>query len=575
MPTENKERFAGLKAQMAAAAETRGETTTGLGRFKRRETVEQDNTTTKSAVEETAVFKILNDSSLDPKEKAQKVAELLFFNEEDLEANATAVAENQAMVAQLLADFVEHNKQSIMLTRDNPLSELRTGIRDVFEKYHTLVQGREDLKEKLTAIDEIISKHGGPEGLITALLNAKTKEAEKKEMDDAVRAESERVSALTSDVRDLDRSTSVLRATIEEQESDRLLFLKGEKKRQIAAQKEERIQKEADLAIKRQDLAAANEALSAKTVKLDTFMATEDYQLHQKILGILDIGTDEFKGKLTDLSNVTLGYIDDTSATLAGVRAQLEKLLGRVTGVHTLTQNTAENVAILIEGQEMAQRHNATKMQEIESSEVGGGVEGMKREKKLRALHQHVSAVEKTTQSTASVSGELGKVQVSLTNFKDQMQEGLADSIEQQMLAVGSAAMTGNATLMRIESLATFVQGLVTKGQYMSEAQHFLGDMAKEMERSLMSRMAKNEGLRGVADVLKEMTDAMDDRNDVVLELAKDRKGLIDRLIDQSKELARVNQDALGIESEINREVYLKKDGEAVTAEAPSPLKLG
>ncbi len=576
MSTDNTPRFAALKAQLAKAAETGTTEKTGLGRFRRSEVLEQDNTSTKTDIETTELYKVLCNPDLDPKQKAEKIAEILTFNEEDLEGSEKAVKEVQAVVAHFLTQFTKHNQDSIKLTRDNPLSELRTGIRQVFEEYHTLNQGRDDLKEKLKTIDEIIEQHGGPEGLIKALLTAKDKEIEKKALDEALHEEAKRVEALTAEVRDLDRGTSVLRATIADQESDRLLFFKGEKKRAIAAQKIEQAEKEAVFAQKSQDLVAANASLSGKTTALQQFMATEDYQIHQKILGVLDIGTDDFKDQLRALSDVTLSYIDNTSSTLEGVRNQLEVLLNRVTGVHTITQNTAENIAIVLEGQQTAQARNATKLQTIESTETAGGIEGMRREKKVRALHQHVTAVEKTIQSTAAVSGELGKVQVSMTNFKDQMQEGLADAIEQQMLAVSSAALTGNATLMRIESLATFVQGLMTKGQYMREAENFLGDMAKEMERSLMSRMAKNEGLRSVGHILKEMTGAMDERNDMVLEIAEERKGLIDRLIEQSEELARTNKDALAIESRINKDVYIApKVGEPDGAAAPSPLNLG
>lgn len=566
MTDSMKNRFSAVTEQLraASAVSTAPEEGNALSRFRRRQGAEQESAVvdTKPAVETTEVFKILVDANLDPKEKAEKIAALMVFNEEDLENNAKSIAENQAVVAQLMKEFIEHNKKSIELTRDNPLSELRGGIREVFEEYHKLVSDRGELKDKLTVIDGIVSKHGGAEGLIKALLSAKDKQLEKEALDQAILAARGTVDGFGVDVRRLDTSALALRSQITEAESDNFLWFKGEKKRQIARDKQERAQVEAELEMKRIDMEKASETLAAKTTELQTFVTAEDYQVHQQILEVLDIGTQDFKDKLTSLSNMTLSYIDNTSGTLEGVRLQLESLLGRVTGVHTATQNTVENVAIMLEAQEMAQKQNAVKMQAIEAESTEGGLAGMKREKKLRALHQHISATEKTTQSTASIAGELGKVQIDLTNFKDQMQEGLADAMEQEMLAVGSAAATGNATLMRIETLATFVQGLVTKGQYMQESEYHLGEIAKEMERSLMARMAKNEGIRNVADVLKEMTSAMDDRNDVVLQIAEDRKALIDRLIDQTRELGRTNEEALAIESTVNKKLYGSNDNE-------------
>ncbi len=548
-------RFAAVTEKLRA---TQGETTaeTGLAKFRRRETKEQDNTSTRPDGETTAIFKILTDTSLDPSERAEKIAEMLFFNEENPEENVKSIAENQAVVAQLLKSFVEHNKQSIILTRDNPLSELRTGIKEVFERYHALLSGREDLKDKLVLIDGIISQHGGAEGLIKALLSAKDKQLEKEALDRGLFDARSVVERLDGEVRTLDQSSLSLQHKIADNEGDAFLFFKGEKKRQLAEDRRARADVDAQLTLKRQDMEKANTVLTGKATELHAFVSAEDYQVHQQILEVLDIGTEEFKGKLTALSEITLGYIDDTSETLEGVRGQLEKLLDRVTNVHTMTQNTVENVSILLDAQEKAQKNNALKLKELESEEVTGGVASMRRDKTRRSLNTHVSALEKTTQSTASVAGELGKVQIDLTNFKDQMQEGLADAMEQQMLAVGSAAATGNATLMRIETLATFVQGLVTKGQYMRESEYHLGEVAKEMERGLMARMAKNEGIRNVADVLKEMTSAMDERNDVVLQIAEERKQLIERLITQSQELGRTNEAALGIESTVNKRLY-------------------
>jgi hypothetical protein len=557
MSIDPKNRFAAVTAELRKTSALSGaEEATGLGRFRREKAAEQTNVSNGPKAEETAIFKVLNDASLDPKEKAQKIAEFLFFNEEDLEANAKALAENQAMVAQLLKDFTEHNRESIKLTRDNPLSELRTSIKDVFDEYREMVAGRSDLQEKLKVIDDILSKHGGTEGLVKALMSAKGKEEEKEALESAVRAEQARVEGLRKEARDTAREVSALRAEIEGNESDTFLFFKRGKKHEIAQARQRLTEKETALAGKQDAIATAGQSLGEKAKGLEAFMSNGDYHVHTKILGILDIGTEEFREKLTNLSNVTLNYIDNTSTTLESVRNQLEKLLGRVTDAHTTTQNTVENVSILLDAQGIAQKHNTALLQKIQETPADGGLEGMKREKKLRGLNAHVTGIEKHVQSTATISGELGKVQIGLTNFKDQMQEGLSEAMGQQMMAVSSAAATGNATLMRIETLATFIQGLVVKDQYMQEAQYHLGEIAKEMERSIMSRMATNEGIRSMGDVVSEMVTMMSDRNDVVLQTAEERKKLIESLIEQNDRLGKTNEQALAIEGLVNKKLY-------------------
>lgn len=511
-------------------------------------------------IENTEAFKILTDASLDPEQKIEKLTALLAFDENDLEGNVQRLNENRAIVAALLADFTQHNKESIELVRDNPLSHLRTGIKDVFEEYHSLVGDRADLKAKLELIDKLIEDKGGPQGLIDAMLAARDKEVEKNALEKALNEATAEVEQLNSDIGSLSAEVTTLARAIETDEKDAFLFFKGEKKKLLTRRRVSKTEKETEIEKKKASLTGANETLRSRTASYQAFVDTDDWRINEKILEILDIGNEEFIERVKALSSLTLSYIDNTEETLTGVRDQLESLLQRVTGVHTLTHNTKENVAVMLEAQRNAQERNAHALRAFDGKEEASGLDALTQEKKKRALNQHISAIDKTIQSTAAVSGELGKIESSLTNFKDQMEEGLADAIEQQMLAVGSAAVSGNNTLMRVEGLATFVQSVITKGQYTKESEAALGELAKEMERALMGRMAKNASIRDLNAALKEMADAIDVKNDVVLEIAEERKALIDKLIEQSENLARANEEALAVEASVNKKLYASED---------------
>ena len=511
-------------------------------------------------IENTEAFKILTDASLDPQQKIERLMVLLTFNEEDLDANVERLNENRAIVAALLADFTRHNKESIELVRDNPLSHLRTGIKDVFEEYHSLVGDRADLKAKLELIDELIAQKGGPQGLIDAMLTARDKEVEKNVLEKALNNATVEVESLNGEIGGLNADVIALSRAIETDEKDFLLFFKGEKKRLLTKRREAKTEKEARIEKQKVALQEAETTLTEKADSYKSFVDTDDWRINERILEILDIGNEEFIERVKALSDLTLSYIDNTEETLNGVRNQLESLLQRVTGVHTLTHNTKENVTIMLDAQQKAQERNAQTLRAFEGDGEATGLDALTREKKKRALNQHVSAIDKTIQSTAAVAGELGKIESSLTNFKDQMEEGLADAIEQQMLAVGSAAVSGNNTLMRVEGLATFVQSVITKGQYTKESEEALGELAKEMERALMGRMAKNASIKELNSALKDMADAIDVKNDVVLEIAEERKALIDKLIEQSENLGRANEEALAIEATVNKKLYASED---------------
>ncbi|WP_428410170.1 hypothetical protein [Hyphococcus sp.] len=552
-------RFEAVRARLR---QTQGETAKEERR-ERRVSISGSQETAESAtteIENTEAFKILTDATLDPEQKIEKLMALLTFDENDLEGNVQRLNENRAIVAALLADFTQHNKESIELVRDNPLSHLRTGIKDVFEEYHALVGDRADLKAKLELIDQLIEQKGGPQGLIDAMLAARDKEVEKIALEKALNEATDAVKGLNEFIAAQQAEVKALSRAIETDEKDAFLFFKGEKKKLLTRRREQRTVAETAIEKKKGELVFANEALQERTGAYQSFIDTDDWRINEKILEILDIGNEEFIERVKALSDLTLSYIDNTEETLTGVRNQLESLLQRVTGVHTLTHNTKENVAVMLDAQRKAQENNAQMLRAFDTVPEASGLDALTHEKKKRALNQHVSAIDKTIQSTAAVSGELGKIESSLTNFKDQMEEGLADAIEQQMLAVGSAAVSGNNTLMRVEGLATFVQSVITKGQYTKESEAALGELAKEMERALMGRMAKNASIRDLNAALKEMADSIDVKNDVVLEIAEERKALIDKLIAQSENLARANEEALAIEATVNKKLYASDD---------------
>jgi hypothetical protein len=202
-------------------------TQTGLSSARDTETADD------TAIENTEAFKILTDASLDPEQKIEKLMALLTFNEEDLEGNVQRLHENRAMVAALLADFTKHNKESIELVRDNPLSHLRTGIKEVFEEYHTLIGERADLKAKLELIDQLIEQRGGPQGLIDAMLAARDKELEKNALEKALNEATRGVETLSADISRLTSEVRALDRELEIESNDVFLIFKTQKKRRL------------------------------------------------------------------------------------------------------------------------------------------------------------------------------------------------------------------------------------------------------------------------------------------------------------------------------------------------------
>lgn len=536
----------------------------------------------KHSLEKSEVYQILIDPMLEPKEKAEKIAQLLAFDETNLEANPERQAESKLVLAQLLSNFKDYNVSVMELIRDNPLSELGTDISVVFEKYHTLVGSRGALDEKLKLIDEALGLHGGPEGLVTALLSAKDKEIERAQMETALNLSRAEIERMTSDLRTLDSTVNELDSSVTIAESDRFLFFKTAKKEEVRQDKdllrEARIQRETSTAV----VEEKKRVFEAQAGKYQAFLSDGDFQLHQRILEILDVGSPEFKAQIAALAELTIGYINDTETTLSGSEAQIKLLLERSQKVLTSIQNTGEHVSILLTGQNMAQDINTAKLQSYAAKTDGlTGMELMAHKKVETALNRHITETSSGVKSSALLSQEMGKTETAQVSYVGRLQEGLSEAEEQKLISIGSASMTGVATLSRVESFAAAVPGLIAKGQYAQDAKYALGELNKEFERALSAKIAGNTSITNFTETLRDVREAMSDRNDVEITIATQRKDLIERMIEETEKLSKVNEAALSIEGTVNKELFGKpeandnpKKGGAGGAPAGSALRM-
>ena len=121
--------------------QTKKETQSRTALFGASESEQAAQASAVTEVTETEIFKILVDNSVDSNTAIDRIADLMTFNFEDTENEKqfAALREVRMIIAALIQDFTEQSKQSIQMTRDNPLSELTTSIRSVFENYHSLV----------------------------------------------------------------------------------------------------------------------------------------------------------------------------------------------------------------------------------------------------------------------------------------------------------------------------------------------------------------------------------------------------------------------------------------------------
>ncbi len=528
---------------------------------------EQDNeTSAQFNVTNSKIHQILTDSSLEDSEKIAQVSEMMLLDFENPEGEKSPLSEEQKKVAdevrtvikKLVADYNEHNRECIRLTRDNPLSELKKSMQDVMDNYHKVVKGRQDLKGKIDNVEGIIAAVGGEKELVHAIVNAKDMQIEKGALQDSLSEKQATVSGLNSEIRQLEIRESRLSKSVEAGDKAWVLF--GESKRQYRADKKELTEVKDSLVSKREALETQSTSLSEATTAYEEFVGKDSYKVHEQILEILDIGDENFKRDLTALAEATLQYVDDTEDTLTQIHDQLEVILKRTDDGLTVNSNIGDKVEILRQALEQSTKKNIEGLDAFKKKAGAPEVEGLeglsglgeREAKKLeQAAHSYITDMDGVHVTTTTLSDQLQKLNVSLINMRELVDQGRTRAQTQQVVAITTATASGKNMLDGAQALAALVQSLVNEGQYQAEAEEAFGDAMKVMERSLLARESRVSAIDRMASLTQEMSAAMDTSNDATLAIAMAEKDQLDRLTDAMEELKQTAERKVGMSAEV------------------------
>lgn len=492
---------------------------------------------------ENEIFQLLEDETLTANEKEEKLIELVSLNPESAESvknNKDMMAKMKLLIKEVYDEFAEHNKKSIQLATDNPLSKLTSGIQEVFENYHVMTEERSELKGTLKTVDELLKEMGGEDKLVAAMLEAKGRSKEVLGLTEKVKVAKE--VAEKSRTRANRTNTKMYEVTnkLRELESGFFSFLKSA---DIKAAKEDLAGLEDKNDERMEELQKDNVALKELTNKLKKLKDSKDFAVHKQILAILDIGDDSFKEKLSRLGGVTLQYIDDTKRIMTNVRDQLEMLLTDVDSSLDVNINIRERMTILSSAMLKANdisidRLNAFKE---EAATEESSLAQLENEKVTRVANEYISDLGDTMVSTGMLNADVQKIEVVIMSLRDQLKNGLLDSNEQLLISVTNATAGGMVMMNKAQTLGTLAQSVIAKGQYLKETEETYGDLADQFRNQLAVRAGRNDTLDSMTDVLHTISESMEDTNDDSAGLIADQRGLILELnegVDRLKEAA-------------------------------------
>lgn len=497
------------------------------------------------------VFALLEDETLTAEEKQEKLLDLVSLNTESadsVKANKELMIQIKNMVKSVYDEFAEHNKRSVELAMNNPMSKLSSGIQEVFENYHEMSEGRADLKKTLKTVDELLQDMGGEDKLVSAMLEAKGRAKEMTKVTEKLKeaktvVEKARVKA--------DRTNSKMYDTRQKLftlESGFFSFLKAA---EIKTAKEDLAGLEDKNDERMGELQKANLELKTVTSELEKLKNSKDFAVHKQILAILDIGDDSFKEKLSTLGGVTLQYIDDTKRIMTGVRDQLEVLLTDVDTSLDVNINIRERMTILSSVLLKANDVSIERLIKLkeDNKDEESSLAKLENEKLTRIADEYISDLSDTMVSTGMLNADVQKVEIAIMSLRDQLKNGLLDSNEQLLMSVTNASAGGMLMMNKAQTLGTLAQSVVAKGQYLKETDETFGDLAESFRNQLAVRQGRNNTLDSMTDVLHTISESLEDVNVDNADLIADQRDLIFDLNDSVDRLKEAAETARSLQS--------------------------
>ncbi|NCC22667.1 MAG: hypothetical protein EOM26_09445 [Alphaproteobacteria bacterium] len=536
------------------------------------EATEQDNgLSAQFSLNESAIYRTLLDTSLDKSEMFDRISRMMLIDFEDTDSERHPLNEKfgqqtteiRAIIKKLVADYNEHNRECIRLSRDNPLSELKKSLQDVMDNYRDVVRGRADLKGKVQNVETMIAELGGEKELVKAIVDAIDRQREAERLEGIVAERTRNVSGLDGEIRTLEYTQRRLTRSVNE--GDSKLFLMGEARRQYREDKRELGAISDKIAAKRANLADAREGLTEATSTYRAYIGDDRHAIHEKVLAVLDIGGDGFKAKIHELAKATLDYVDDTETILTGIHDQLDVLRGRTVGTLDVNANIGDKVDVLRKALEFSTRRNTEALKDFKEGRAAGAeptvaIEGLEelsslsdrdQRKMEQAAHGYVADLDGVLLSTTTLADQLQNLNVSLLNLKDIVEQGLTRAETQQIIAITIATQSGQNMLDGAQALAALVQALVNEGQFQSDAEEAFDDSIRLMERSLLAKQSRVSSIERMAELTRNMSEALDASNEATLDISLEEKEQLERLAEAMDDLKDKADRKIGMQAEV------------------------
>ncbi len=513
-------------------------------------------------IEANTFKKILWNPELSPEQKKEAVAKVLAFSaEESKEANREKLAELELFKEWLQLQRKEMSQKLISLTDTEAFSELKM----VYDDINSALMDFDGKMQPLTDIVDAVFdlRMAGGDVIFDIFKEIKDDQAEEEKRLKLKQEQESKLSELEDQIYKLNKRKS----SLAEEKSFFGLGGVTQEARQAIAQIEQVDLVKAEQ--ERLDLQADIESINTLSNRPLESKYTDLLKQKATLKSLLDISSDQHKERQQDLVNAANNFVDTTEKRVGEVMKHLSGRNQHIEGVAEMNDSMESIYTVLREAEKDAEGNNqnlrGTLTQDVEKEE--SAIAKMQKEKQLRSLEEHITALDTVSVDTGTTLAELSNASFQIKSMKDSNQQQMAKT-----RGIQSSGVAGVA-----QRLATTLDAL--SGAALNEASE-MTSMSLSLMNDKTNRTIAKDALRrasGIKDQSDSLTKAIDDlaamgqvirkASDITRENVRAVKERIGGLEEVTKEIQRDVNASYGINADVGAEV----DGAPKKEEAEKP----
>ena len=517
-----------------------------------------------ASIEANPFKKILWDPNLSPEQKKSEIAKALAFNVSDpKEVNQKRLAELELFKEWLQFQRKEMSQRLISLTDTEAFSELKM----VYDEINNALLDFDNKMQPLTDIVDAVFdlRMAGGDVIFDIFREIKEDKAEEERRRALQEQQRAKLEELLNSVNRLNMRRAVL-------QNQRSFFglggLKSSAREEIAK-------------IELVDLVALETAKSGLQKEIEQtaqeFQAPRESRYadlvkqKEKLRELVDISSAEHKERQKALVEAANHFVDTTEKRVGTVMQHLEQRNKHIDGVAEMNDSMESIYAILREAEKDAEQNNqqlrTQTAQEVEAEQ--SAIAKMQKERQLRAVEEHITALDTVAVDTGSTLAELSNSSFQIKSMKDGNQQQIAKT-----RAIQSSGVAGVA-----QRLATTLDAL--SGAALNEASEMtnlsLGMMNDKTNRTIAKdALRRAAGIKGQSDSLGKaiedlaaMGQVIRKASDMTRENVRAVKEKISGLEEVTKEIQENVNAAYGINADVGAE--LKSGAEKKSDDGEQP----